>query len=46
MEFLRRIARYLIELGEGRAKEFLKRITGYLIEQRAVRSFLGELRCV
>ena len=43
MEFVRRIARCLIELGEG-AKVFLRRIARYLIEQSAVRSFLGELQ--
>ena len=44
MEFLRRIARCLIELGEGRANELFKRITRYLIEQSAVWSLSGELR--
>ena len=27
-------------------KEFVRRIARYLIEQSAVRSFLGELRCI
>ena len=44
IEFVRRIARCLIELGEHRANELFKRITRYLIEQSAVRSFLGELK--
>ena len=46
MEFLRRIARYLIDLGAVRSLsgEVCRRIARYLIEQSAVRSFLGELR--
>ena len=43
IEFVRRIARCLIELGKVRANELFKRITRYLIEQSAVWSLLVEM---